>query len=98
MSHGLSFAARAIRCVAGPVPAYSSGGGRFRHRGAGRAASVCGERFPKSIKESICYSDFFWEAYQKVIPQDQHEATGKEEGETCHVELHTGYQHGGRRL
>lgn len=40
---------------------------------------------PESYKESICYSDF-WEAYQKVIPQDQHEATGKEEGETCHVE------------
>jgi len=40
---------------------------------------------PESYKESTCYSDF-WEAYQKVIPQDQHEATGKEEGETCHVE------------
>ena len=40
---------------------------------------------PERYKASTCYSDF-WEAYQKVIPQDQHEATGKEEGETCHVE------------
>jgi insertion element IS1 protein InsB len=27
-----------------------------------------------------------WEAYQRVIPQGQHEATGKQEGETSHVE------------
>jgi len=40
---------------------------------------------PESYKASSCYSDF-WEAYQGVIPEDQHEATGKEEGETCHVE------------
>jgi insertion element IS1 protein InsB len=39
----------------------------------------------ESYKESTCYSDF-WEAYQKVIPQDQHETAGKEEGERCHVE------------
>jgi insertion element IS1 protein InsB len=24
--------------------------------------------------------------YQEAIPEEQHEATGKEEGETCHVE------------
>ena len=36
-------------------------------------------------KKATCYSDF-WEAYQGVIPEGQHEATGKEEGETCHVE------------
>jgi insertion element IS1 protein InsB len=40
---------------------------------------------PERYKKATCYSDF-WEAYQGVIPQEQHEATGKEEGETCHVE------------
>ncbi len=40
---------------------------------------------PEGYKRATCYSDF-WEAYQEVIPEDQHEATGKEEGETCHVE------------
>lgn len=40
---------------------------------------------PESYKEATCYSDF-WEAYQQVIPEEQHEATGKEEGETSHVE------------
>jgi IS1 family transposase len=38
---------------------------------------------PESYKGSTCYSDFR-EAYQGVIPKEQHEATGKEEGETCH--------------
>jgi insertion element IS1 protein InsB len=41
---------------------------------------------PESYKEeATCYSDL-WEAYQKVIPEDQHKATSKEEGETCHIE------------
>ncbi len=41
---------------------------------------------PECYKKAICYSDF-WEAYQGVIPEGQHEeATAKEEGETCHVE------------
>lgn len=43
------------------------------------------QAIPESYKGSTCYSDF-WEAYQEVIPKEQHEATGKEEGETCHVE------------
>ena len=54
-----------------------------------RSRATCERRLwqavPESYKESSCYSDF-WEAYQTVIPQDQHEATGKEEGEPCHVE------------
>ncbi len=54
-----------------------------------RSRASCGERLwraiPESYKEGTCYSDL-WEAYKKVIPEDQHEATGKEEGETCHVE------------
>jgi insertion element IS1 protein InsB len=40
---------------------------------------------PESYKKASCYSDF-WEAYQEVIPEEQHEATGNEEGETSHVE------------
>jgi insertion element IS1 protein InsB len=40
---------------------------------------------PDRYKKATCYSDL-WEAYRGVIPKDQHEATGKEEGETCHVE------------
>ena len=43
------------------------------------------QEVPESHKEATCYSDF-WEAYQKVIPEERHEATGKEEGETSHVE------------
>jgi IS1 family transposase len=27
-----------------------------------------------------------WEAYQEAIPEERHEAVGKEEGETSHVE------------
>ena len=27
-----------------------------------------------------------WVAYQKVLPQEQHQATGKGEGETSHIE------------
>ncbi len=43
------------------------------------------QEIPESYKEATCYSDF-WEAYQGVIPDEQHEAVGKEEGETAHVE------------
>ena len=37
---------------------------------------------PERYKKASCYSDL-WEAYREVIPPEQHEATGKEEGETC---------------
>ena len=40
---------------------------------------------PDRYKEASCYTDF-WEAYQKVIPEERHEATGKEEGQTSHLE------------
>ena len=36
-------------------------------------------------KKATCYSDF-WQAYQKVIPSEQHHAVGKETGETAHIE------------
>ena len=40
---------------------------------------------PWRYKRVKCYSDF-WEAYQSVIPKDQHEAVGKDSGKTNHVE------------
>lgn len=40
---------------------------------------------PRRYKRALCYSDF-WQAYQAVIPSDQHEAVGKESGLTNHVE------------
>lgn len=36
-------------------------------------------------KKATCYSDF-WQAYQTVIPSEQHHAVGKETGETAHIE------------
>lgn len=45
-----------------------------------------GRAIPESYKGATCYSDL-WEAYREVIPEeDRHEATGKEEGQTSHVE------------
>ena len=43
------------------------------------------ERIPESYKRGRCYSDS-WEAYQAVIPEEHHEAVGKESGELAHVE------------
>jgi len=43
------------------------------------------EHIPATYRAAHCYSDF-WEAYQKVIPEEQHTAVGKETGETAHVE------------
>jgi insertion element IS1 protein InsB len=53
---------------------------------------------PRRYKRALCYSDF-WErpspsgavvrprqAYRAVIPSEQHEAVGKENGKTNHVE------------
>ena len=40
---------------------------------------------PKGYKKALLYSDF-WEAYQAVLPDEQHEATGKGAGQTCHIE------------
>ena len=40
---------------------------------------------PKDYRQGTCYSDF-WAAYAAVIPEEQHEAVGKETGETAHVE------------
>ena len=42
-------------------------------------------RVPKGYKKALLYSDF-WGAYQAVLPDEQHEATGKGAGQTCHIE------------
>ncbi len=42
------------------------------------------QRIP-AVYRGHCYSDF-WEAYQMVIPSEQHTAAGKEAGFTAHVE------------
>ena len=42
------------------------------------------QRIPKRYKRCVLYSDF-WDAYKKVLPDEQHEATGKGDGQTCHI-------------
>ena len=43
------------------------------------------EKIPEDYRGTLCYSDF-WRAYQNVLPEEQHEAVGKESGQTHHVE------------
>jgi IS1 family transposase len=43
------------------------------------------EHVPAPWRAATCYTDF-WEAYQTVLPNVQHIATGKGTGETAHVE------------
>lgn len=53
-----------------------------------RSAATCRklwQRIPPLYRQSQCYTDF-WEAYQQVIPTEQHTACGKASGETAHVE------------
>jgi len=53
-----------------------------------RSAATCRalwEQVPAPWRVATCYSDF-WEAYQAVIPAEQHRAVGQETGETAHVE------------
>lgn len=53
-----------------------------------RSAETCRrlwEKIPPSYQRAFCFSDL-WEAYQKVLPKEQHQPCGKEEGETNHVE------------
>lgn len=42
-------------------------------------------QIPGPYQTGHCYTDF-WEAYQQVIPAEQHTAVGKESGQTAHVE------------
>jgi len=42
-------------------------------------------RIPPAYRHCHTFSDF-WEAYQKVFPEETHQAVGKESGQTSHVE------------
>ena len=46
---------------------------------------VLWERVPRSYKGGLVYTDF-WDAYQKVLPDEYHRAVGKDSGHTSHVE------------
>ena len=72
------------RPVSGDSPGRGFRDGRYRSRAA--TCERLWRAIPESYKEATCYSDF-WEAYRQVIPEEQHEATGKMEGETSHVEV-----------
>ena len=53
-----------------------------------RSAATCEklwERIPATYRQSHCYTDF-WEAYQTVLPEEQHTPCGKETGLTAHIE------------
>ena len=42
-------------------------------------------KIPGSYKTGTCFTDF-WSSYSKIIPQEQHHAGGKDQGETNHLE------------
>jgi len=53
-----------------------------------RSAETCRklwEAIPPEYRQGHCFSDF-WEAYQNVIPPEQHTACGKGTGQTAHIE------------
>jgi IS1 family transposase len=47
----------------------------------GETCRLLWERVPESYRRGILYSDF-WESYQKVLPEDQHQPVGKSSGQT----------------
>ena len=54
----------------------------------GRGIATCRKLWssiPKLYKQGIVFSDF-WDAYQAVLPDEQHQAVGKDSGLTAHVE------------
>lgn len=44
------------------------------------------KRLPKAWKNNSRFYTDFWKAYQQVIPENQHEAVGKETGKTSLIE------------
>ena len=53
-----------------------------------RSAATCRRlwrQVARVYRPAPCSTDF-WEAYQKIIPADQHTACGKDSGLTAHVE------------
>ena len=54
----------------------------------GRGQATCKllwNAIPTNYKQGVCYTDF-WQAYQVVLPAEQHQAVGKDTGLTNHVE------------
>jgi insertion element IS1 protein InsB len=54
----------------------------------GRGINTCQQLWanvPEPYKQGMIFTDF-WETYQAVIPQNQHQAVGKDSGLTAHVE------------
>ena len=43
------------------------------------------EQVPRPLRRAVTFTDF-WDAYQKVVPQEQHVAVGKGSGQTNHIE------------
>jgi insertion element IS1 protein InsB len=43
---------------------------------------------PDYRKRALCYSDF-WQPYALILPSKRHRASGKESGETAHIERFT---------
>ena len=43
------------------------------------------QAIPAAFRTGVCFTDF-WAAYQAVIPDEQHQAVGKQTGQTAHVE------------
>lgn len=42
------------------------------------------ERVPMLYKAGLLFTDF-WSAYADVLPEGQHQATGKGDGQMCHI-------------
>lgn len=53
---------------------------------SGTTRQVLWQRVPLAYRQATCYSDF-WQAYQMVIPSEQHRAVGKETGKTAYIKL-----------
>ena len=54
----------------------------------GRGVATCRRlwrNIPDPYKQGIVFSDF-WEAYELVLPDEQHQAVGKDSGLSAHVE------------
>ena len=54
----------------------------------GRGVATCRRlwrNIPEVYKQGIVFSDF-WEAYELVLPDEQHQAVGKDSGLSAHVE------------
>ncbi|BDI33497.1 IS1 transposase [Capsulimonas corticalis] len=50
-----------------------------------KTCRILRERIPEAYKTSLMFTDF-WDAYQTVLPDEQHVITDKGDGETNHIE------------